>query len=483
LEFGIAALHRLTLYLVSTTGDPEEPKIEGLDLARKILVVLKKRMAFLTPWLKFGPDIIIEVFIAAMFSPSLKLQPTITDEEIQLLCYCAHHDLSNAAIERMKALLQQEINWGALIQMAEVHGVLPWLYKSLSVHCIEKVPQDVLNQLRSRFHLNTIHNQCLVKELLRILDLLEANQVPAIPFKGPTLAVLAHNDLALRQFSDLDILVHEQDFLKARDLLLSDGYQKGTDLQGLADIETQDLARMADWGECSLRHSNGLVSIDLHGRLVAGDFPLLSANFDLFWESLSDVSLLRTEVQTFCPENLLLYLCIHGAKDLWKKLSWIGDIAALIHTHPDLNWNQLIKRAQSLESSQMLWLGLSLARDILEAPLPDFVDQHIQTNFKRKPLLAQIKRQVLSGIYPFDIQYSNFQLFYFHHQVIENRGDKWRYYLTFWSRRLSIRIEPNVHDQAFFPLPRRLYALYYFVRPIRILVEFVDDFAKRFQKT
>jgi hypothetical protein len=423
------------------------------------------------------------VLIAAMFLPPLELQSITTDREIHLLCYCARYTLSDDAIERIKILAQQEIDWSALIQMATVHGMLPWLYKSLSFYCVEEVPQDVLNQLKAQFHLNTLLNQRLVKELLRILDLLEANHIPVIPFKGPTLAVLAHNDLAFRQFNDLDILVHEQDFLKARDLLLSDNYQKITDLRGLTDIEAQDLARITDWGECSLRHSNGLASIDLHARLVAGDFPLLSANFDLFWESLTSVSLLKTEVKTFCAENLLLYLCIHGAKDLWKKLSWIGDIAALIHTHPDLDWLQLIKRSQSLESSQMLCLGLSLATDILEAPLPDFVEQHIQNIFKQKPLLAQVKRQVLSGVDPFSIQYSNLQLFYFHRKVIENRGDKWRYYLTFWSRWLFVRIGPNIHDRAFFPLPRKLYCLYYLVRPIRILAEFVSALVKRSQKT
>ncbi len=418
----------------------------------------------------------------SLFSSSLNLPPAITKGEMQLLCYCARPTLSDAIIERIKTLLQSEINWHALIAMADAHGLFPSLYKSLSTHFAEEVPSAILNQLKARFHLNTIRNQCLAKELCNVLEHLATNGITAIPFKGPTLAVLAYKELAFRQFSDLDILVHEQDFIKARNLMFSAGYERGNNPTGLADVETQELARMQSWGEYSLRHPNGWITVDLHGRLVAGEFPILSANFDLFWDNLTSIPLLNTEVKTFCPENLLLYLCIHGAKDFWKKLSWIGDIAALIHIHPDLDWAQLIQRAQSLDCTQMLWLGLSLAKNILETPLPEVVEQHIQTHFKKQSLLAPIQRQVLSGIHPLDIQYSDLQRIYFHSHIIENKGDQWRYYLSFSSGWLSSRIKPNVHDQAFSPLPRQLYGLYYFVRPIRLLVEFTDALTKRFQR-
>ena len=46
----------------------------------------------------------------------------------------------------------------------------------------------------------------------------------AAPYKGPALAVQLYGNVALRQFSDLDILVHPRDVLLARDLLLAEGY-------------------------------------------------------------------------------------------------------------------------------------------------------------------------------------------------------------------------------------------------------------------
>jgi len=55
-----------------------------------------------------------------------------------------------------------------------------------------------------------LHNFFLTKELLELLTLFEAHCIPASPYKGPALAIMAYGNLALRQFSDLNILVHKR---------------------------------------------------------------------------------------------------------------------------------------------------------------------------------------------------------------------------------------------------------------------------------
>ena len=65
----------------------------------------------------------------------------------------------------------------------------------------------------------------LTGELLRLLDLFEQNQIPAVPYKGPALGVAIYGKLSLRQFADLDILIPEKDVWKATDLLINRGYR------------------------------------------------------------------------------------------------------------------------------------------------------------------------------------------------------------------------------------------------------------------
>ena len=66
--------------------------------------------------------------------------------------------------------------------------------------------------MRVRYEQNARRNLHLTGELFRILDCLDAHHIPAIPYKGPTLAEKVYGDLALRDFSDLDVLVRHFTF-------------------------------------------------------------------------------------------------------------------------------------------------------------------------------------------------------------------------------------------------------------------------------
>jgi hypothetical protein len=68
-------------------------------------------------------------------------------------------------------------------------------------------------------------NVYLMGELLKIMAAFEARQIPAIPLKGPVLALSAYGDLSYRGFSDLDILIHEHDIAKAVATLAELGFR------------------------------------------------------------------------------------------------------------------------------------------------------------------------------------------------------------------------------------------------------------------
>lgn len=157
--------------------------------------------------------------------PKLFAKPWISTRfEDELLLCCARSHVDPKTAERIQNLLQEDLDWIYLIGTAFQHRVLPLLYSSLKNTSLKGVPQVILNQLHSHFHANTQNNLFLTKELLILLELFADHNISAIPFKGPVLAASAYGDLAWRQFSDLDILVHKQDFLKAKDLLIRHGY-------------------------------------------------------------------------------------------------------------------------------------------------------------------------------------------------------------------------------------------------------------------
>lgn len=387
-----------------------------------------------------------------------------TQPEVELLLCCARTCIDSKTAERIRNLLQNDIDWDYLIRTALCHKVMPLLYWSLNATCPEAVPKAILTQLRYYFHANAQNNLFLAGELLKLLNLLEAHGIPTIPFKGPVLATFVYGNLSLRQFSDLDILVHERDFLKLKDLLISQGYQPTnfTDPQEETYVQsmtgTQEAVYLQRNWEYHLSREHDGVTVDLHWGVLPKHFFWLEP--ERFWERLEPLTLANTTVLNFSPEDSLLLLCMHGAKDCWNQLSRLCDVAELIRTQQGIDWGRSIEQASTLGSERMLFLGLQLASDLLGATLPPEVLQRVEAEPVVKSFAAQVRKQLFCEV---DLPSgdSKIKSFLFHLRVKERLQDKVRYCLYL--------ITPNVSDWVFLPLPSSVSFLYYLLRPIRLV--------------
>jgi hypothetical protein len=265
--------------------------------------------------------------------------------------------------------------------MALRHGVMPLLYTSLAATCPEVVPRAALDCLRQHFHANVQRNLFLAATLLKLLRLLEAHGILAIPYKGPVLATVAYGQLAWRQFADLDLLVHPQDANRARALLFAHGYCWR---HGRPPTRFPRLLKVYE-----LLSADGQVLVELHWALTSATF-FLPLDLAPLWTRLEAVYLLETPVRSLAPEDLLFILCIHGAKHHWSRLGWICDVAAVLRTSPQLHWGRCIAQASQCGGKRMLALGLYLAHDLLGAPLPEAVERWLQTETAIPWLAAQV---------------------------------------------------------------------------------------------
>ena len=101
-------------------------------------------------------------------------------------------------------------------------------------------------------------------------------------------------------------------------------------------------------------------------------------------------------VRALAPEDLLLILCVHGAKHLWERLIWLCDVAQLIGATPDLDWPRVLQMARERGVQRMTALGLALARDVLGAPLPRAVEDWLSTQPEALRLASRLRRQLLA---------------------------------------------------------------------------------------
>ena len=382
---------------------------------------------------------------------------------LELLLCCARTQMDAARAERIRALLREELDWDYLLGTAFRHGMLPLLYWHLNAICPEAVPKSSLDSLRDGFYTTAWYNLFLTEELLKLLKLFAAHNIPAVPFKGPALAILVYGNLALRKFGDLDVVVFKRDLLRARDLLISRGYKLTTPLDSGQEVD-QLLSNF-----CILMRHDDRVRVDLQWRIKGRSFAFALDTAGL-QEHLVAVSLAGTTVLTFSPEDLLIVLCVHGSKHLWERLKWICDVAELIRVHAGMDWERVMEQASRANSERMLALGLYLAHTLLGATLPEQIWRRVQADQVVKSVAAQVHKRLFAEA---DGLPGDFERFAFYFNTRDGLRGKVKHCFLYLRRYLCLVMIPSTVEKRLLPLPASLSFLYYLFRPIRLAVKYV----------
>jgi Uncharacterised nucleotidyltransferase len=381
-----------------------------------------------------------------LHTPAAVLRP-----EAELLLCCARTRTDSEKAARIRVLLQHDIDWGYLFRTASEHGITPLLYRHLNAIWPESVPKAALHQLRDNFDDNSRRNLFLAKELLDLLHLFETHEISAIPFKGPVLAASVYGNLTLREFSDLDLIIHKQHVAKARELLVSQGYRPQFALN-----DTQEAAFVRTYSAQSFLRDDGKVVVDLHWTMTSRDFSF-PLDPERLWERPEAISLGGKEVLTLSQENLLLFLCVHGGKHGWERLGWICDIAEIIRSRKEMDWRTVMDQARALKSERMLFLGLYLASDLLEATLPEEVRVKVHSDPAVKSLATQVTERLFREVSPGVFESWRFQV-----RIRDRLRDGCRYCF-------GLVMTPTGLELTLVPLPAVLFPLYYVLRPMRLV--------------
>jgi hypothetical protein len=119
--------------------------------------------------------------------------------EIAPLLDASRLHLDDEAAQRIRERLWCELDWDYLLHMARRNRVTALLHRHLKAVDIGLVPQHVLDQLQGWTSENRLRNLSLTSELFKVLDLLDAHGISAIPYKGPTPTALAYGNPAGRK--------------------------------------------------------------------------------------------------------------------------------------------------------------------------------------------------------------------------------------------------------------------------------------------
>jgi hypothetical protein len=352
----------------------------------------------------------------------------------------------------MRELAKKDVDWEYLFLLARRHSVVPLLYLQLERHASDLVPAEKLSQLKKQYLDNSARNTILTAELCRLITLFASSGIEAIPYKGPVLARFAYDNLALRRFVDLDIIVNKNDVLKAREILLAHGYTPSKSLS----LRQQELLLRTQHNLQFSRDNHRLI-VELHWE-VAPHLFASTVDADTLWQNLVSIDLNGTQVKTLSAEDLLFSLCVHGSRHLWERLGWICDVAELI-SRRSIDWNALLKRSTDADSERMFLLGLYLAERLLDAPLPLEVRQRCDADERLPSLAENIIEHLFSGTT--HVPATSREILKYNLGVRKTFSSRTRYILHM--------LRPTDSDLGTRALPSKLSFAYYLVRPFRLL--------------
>ncbi len=383
--------------------------------------------------------------------------PIRAQPELQALLMAVRSRLTPENIAEVRRLLRQNLDWDFLLRQAHANAVLPLLRRGIHAHFEAEVPAAVLDTLRKACERTQQRNLALTAELLHVMGRLEEKGIPVLPFKGPVLAEGAYGNISLRTFGDLDLLLHEEHLPLAQEILTKQGYRSEYTF-------TADQERAYRKLECAvrMRHPERNAVVELHWALTER-YLSIRLPVKRFWENAQTAIVAGRKVRTFGPEDLLLYLCVHGNKHQWSRLEWICSIAELIIAQPDLNWSEVQARAREFGVQRLLHLALILASELLQVEAPAVLRPEMEKDATAWRLARQIERD----------------LFQPKNEVTRDvdRGS-WYFYLLRsrerWTDRARIILfssirQPHPSSGELVALPARLAFLYYIFRPLRLL--------------
>ena len=263
--------------------------------------------------------------------------------------------------ERLLFLLENKtINWQRFEQMWSYHALRPVVYSAFTKVDFQ---HKILEKLRLYSFEQAVVNLQLYNELPHLLRLLSKNGIKALPYKGILFVEKLYQNQPLREFGDVDILVHKKGAQKALQLLFADGYTlaKEVRVSGTTEAEITEILEF-QCNEVGLDKSP--IHIDFHWQIFE-DYRHFKITTD---EILSGSVLVKNEYYEPTTETLFLMILIHhGGRDCWLKLKHLADLAMFITLYQhQIDWHKMFVHLEEIQLKTSTLHGLILVQSIFK---------------------------------------------------------------------------------------------------------------------
>ena len=294
--------------------------------------------------------------------------------ERSLLLACARARLTAGDRQRISELVVANLDWTQLASVSYAQGIAPLVYHSLvESDAIDLVPVAVAQKLRSSYYANAARNSLLYAELKELLLALRREKIDVVILKGAALAETVYPGRALRPMSDIDLLVSRERLANVESKLLTMGYG--------VDASTREHHRQQHYHLAFTKAAAPSIELHWHIQRPSGPFRI---DIENLWARSRKTRIAGVDALVFSSEDLVLHLCQHFWKhNLIGGIRPLCDIAETGKYYGDrIDWTKVANVSSKWGMNAGSYLVLSLARKLLDAPIPgDFLTDIKPVNF------------------------------------------------------------------------------------------------------
>ena len=273
--------------------------------------------------------------------------------ETELVTVLSRTPLSPVARRRASELLDANVDWDALRDLAQRWQVEPTVFGNLRSEFAATIPPTVLSDVAALRQQSRARAVSRTLVLMHLVTAFERAGIPVIVLKGPAVAIAGYDDYSRRTFSDADFLVRRKDLAVARDLLLGRGFLR----EYPPEMERSLIA-----DQHALELADSSFKVELHWSLLSRHLRF-DLDVDELWKKAYQVECMGAPMSVLANEYLFLYLCAHGAKHEWMIFRWICDIAQLTKRMSRADAEKVLVLAERHNAKRILSLALRIVQE------------------------------------------------------------------------------------------------------------------------
>ena len=296
--------------------------------------------------------------------------PLSPEDKLILSCIKIHPD--SIELEKINSLIPEIHDWDYLISTIIDRGIGPLLFKKLPLLSNNTlIPQGVKTKLQQVYYKTVGRSTLLYEHFKKIADAFTKQNIPVVALKGIYLSEWLYRDIGLRQFSDIDLLVKEEDGEKSLAVLRSLGYKSA-----LLSV-TEFVDSKSEVIHYSPMVANG-VSIEIHVKLHRNS-ESYAIDVSGFIQRSKPVTLNNVSVKAPELHDLIIHLCVHLDKHFrggHVQFTCFNDLTnLLVQYETEIDWELFRIRCRENKCEQLVFGYLMLINKYFDAPLPEDILQ------------------------------------------------------------------------------------------------------------